>query len=324
MTKLLLDRGAAIEGVNSGDSALQWALVYYQPDFALVRLLISRGADVNRKSADGTTVLDRAIDNNNPDLVGLLLACGADPAMRQKRDYSSGLRFEVKPPDFEPKFAALRQRPVRLIKQTNVACNRAVFALDPTQGDLRNWTSRTLGRLPGPLQCSRTPSGRAYLGPFGQQAVTLKLTGLPKHGNVHVEVELFVIGSWDGNGGAGPGPDLIDIQIANVGTLLHSTFLNDIEDETAGLPMQSFPDPYPFGYHKAYTGAWEVHTLGFTGVLDGRQYRRDAAYKLRYTFAHSESDLEVVITGDTVIRDAVHNLTDGANWGIGSFVVNTD
>ena len=116
----------------------------------------------------------------------------------------------------------------------------------------------------------------------------------------------------------------MDIQVPGVGTLLHSTFFNNTEGDYAGLPAQSFPDPYPFGFHKGYTGAAEAHSLGFAEAWDNRIYKRDAVYRLQYTFAHVWSDLRLVLTGQTAPEGTVQKLQDDEQWGIGAVVVKTD
>ena len=78
MTKLLLDRGAAVDGLDSeGNSPLTRAAIYYRPNLEVIGLLLARGADVNRVNKSGTSALDLAVDNQNPGLIRLLLACGA-------------------------------------------------------------------------------------------------------------------------------------------------------------------------------------------------------------------------------------------------------
>jgi len=42
-----------------------------------VRLLISRGADVNRKSVSGATAVSLATNKNHPDVVEILRRAGA-------------------------------------------------------------------------------------------------------------------------------------------------------------------------------------------------------------------------------------------------------
>ncbi len=179
-------------------------------------------------------------------------------------------------------------RHVTLLAQTDANCTRVVYQLGRGGGKLPNWSSRKTGRLTGNLEWSKSPSGRDYIGPFGQQAITLRLSGLPVHKNVQVEIELWVIGSWDGDGRFGAGPDIIDISVPNIGTAdALDVFFNNNEGNAANAEAQSFPDPYPSRNHKAYTGASEVRSLGFTEPWDGVVYRRDAVYKLQYTFTHS-------------------------------------
>ncbi len=207
--------------------------------------------------------------------------------------------------------------PPHFIEQTKAACSRTVYSLDPSDTQLLKWGSHPTGRLNGPMVWSKTPSGRSYLGPFGQQAVDLRLTGLTKHKNVQVEIELFTIGSWDGDGDRGPGPDIIDIEIPGVGTAMHSTFFGNGQGADENSPFQSFPDPYKMGRHKGFTGAAEVSSLGFPDP-------RNAVYKLRYTFAHRGENLTLVITGDNVVDAGARVLSDDERWGIGNIVVKTD
>lgn len=205
---------------------------------------------------------------------------------------------------------------------TKANCTHTVYVLKRPAYD--DWSGLTVGRLVGPIGWSKSPSGRDYFGPFGQQAMTLHLANLPKHRNVHIEIELWIIGSWDGDGSLGAGPDVMDIRIPGVGVALHSTFFNNDDDAGGDRPIQSFPDPYPGPGHKAYTGAAEVRTLGFTEPWSGHLYHRDAVYKLEYTFADSDSDLEIVLTGENVVQAGIDRLEDDEHWGIGGLTVKTD
>jgi cytohesin len=69
IVQLLVSKGADI-------SPLQFAL--YMKDEAKARSLIEGGADVNRRTPDGTTPLDRAVGAGFKDIVELLIAKGAD------------------------------------------------------------------------------------------------------------------------------------------------------------------------------------------------------------------------------------------------------
>ena len=56
-------------------------------DLALVERLISEGADVNQRRADGVTVLMRAVRyNRNPDIVKILIDSGATIDARDESD----------------------------------------------------------------------------------------------------------------------------------------------------------------------------------------------------------------------------------------------
>ncbi|RYG48749.1 hypothetical protein EON79_03525 [bacterium] len=322
MVKLLLARGASPEATDEeGFSALHSAMRYFEPDLRIVELLIAHGANVNRPTPDGISPLLRAFQNSNPGLMRLFLSAGADPFSAQwERLGLARPRQDVA--DLMDGFTALRVHPVPIIPRADVRCDRVAYALSADK-PLTDWTTTTHGPLNGPLTWSRAPSGRAMVGPMGQQSATFKVAGLPSHRHVRVEIELFLMGSWDGNGGLVSAPDVFDIRVPGVGTLLHSTFSNNDEDDAAGLPMQSFPDPYPLGFHKAYAGALEVRNLGHTQIWQGREYRRDAVYKLVFTFAHTLPDLDLLLDSLSV-AEGEGTLADSESWGIGGVVVKTD
>ena len=133
-----------------------------------------------------------------------------------------------------------------------------------------------------------TPSGRGFLGEFGNGTVSLTLSGLPPHTEVRVSFDLFIIRSWDGNSqvvnpstSEAIGPDVWDLNAGGGPTLLHTTFSN------WGHHSQAYPDPYPGGDHPARTGVAENNTLGYTFIDDPL----DAVYQLSFTFPHSAGSL---------------------------------
>ncbi|MBI5883624.1 MAG: ankyrin repeat domain-containing protein [Elusimicrobia bacterium] len=75
VVKLLLERGAEIEGADSyGNTALQYA----SGNIELTRLLIDRGANVNNQGRLGDTPLSMAAWGRKSDIVKLLIEKGAD------------------------------------------------------------------------------------------------------------------------------------------------------------------------------------------------------------------------------------------------------
>jgi hypothetical protein len=320
ITRLLLDRGAKVDATTTyGYTPLQSAAGAYWPNHRVIRLLLARGANVNHADHEGNTILHYAARAGTGQLMPFLLAVGANPFTKNlqgKLPIEMGSTLDDKIRNHLLRFMALTKDPVPMAKLTSASCDRLAYTLQ--EGQASGWTSHKSGAFHGPLQWSRAPSGKAFFGPFSQQMLTLGLNDLPKHNNVTIELELVILGSWDGNGD-GAGPDIIDISVPGVGTLLHSTFFNNNEGDRANLPLQSFPDPYPSGFHKAYTGAAEVRTLGYV-----QNYPRDAVYKLTFTFAHDGSALDLRLSGLTVPQPQATQMLQDETWGIRSLAVRTD
>jgi len=79
----LLAHGARIDS-----DAMQWSALHYAVfagHGAVVRLLLDRGADINARSTNGSSVLMMAVYEGHEDLVRQLLARGADNSVRNDR-----------------------------------------------------------------------------------------------------------------------------------------------------------------------------------------------------------------------------------------------
>ncbi len=121
---------------------------------------------------------------------------------------------------------------------------------------------------------------RGFLGQFGNGTVSLPIAGIPSHTEVTISFDLYLLNSWDGNGGAGP--DLISVS-ADGASLLLATFSNVTNGSDNGF--QSFPGTYPGPSYVARTGATEAGTLGGT-------FYGGSAYEFTYTFPHTASTLQ--------------------------------
>ena len=141
-----------------------------------------------------------------------------------------------------------------------------------------------------------TPSGAIFLGPFGNELVTLSLGGLEPHTVLEVRFKLFIIHRWQGND-AGSGPDAFRVLVQGGPGLLDETFSN-----VAGL-SQSHPGG---GSHPHRSGSSKVNRLGFDPSRGG-----DSVYDLRFLFAHSDAGvaLEFAAIG---LEPPIAN----ASWGI--------
>jgi len=143
--------------------------------------------------------------------------------------------------------------------------------------------------------------GEWFLGSFGNDSVSLSLTGLPTHTQATITADLYVFGPWDGNSTTA-GPDRVNVFVD--GQILSDvTFSND-----PGV-SQSFPDDYP-GSHPGQTGAIDIDTLDAVS----------AVYRLSYTVDHWGEDL--------VLDVAATNLTDFGEqpelWGLDNVSVDVD
>ena len=82
--KEMLDVGVPVDSVDVvGRTALQWAVVYHKTD--VTQLLLSRGADVNKRSGlHRQTALHKAASNNSTDVIEVLLKHGASTNIKDR------------------------------------------------------------------------------------------------------------------------------------------------------------------------------------------------------------------------------------------------
>jgi hypothetical protein len=153
---------------------------------------------------------------------------------------------------------------------------------------------------------SKTPRGnRRILGELGAGAVTLKLTGLPRHKLLRVSCDLIAIRSWDGNSIAN-GPDVFAITSGDGRVLTYTSI--------GLMSPQAFPGLLGVHQTPAATGASERDTLGF--AFKGST--RDAVIPIDGVLPHTGDTLELhfVAGTDSTIADEA--------WGLDSVRVTLD
>jgi RHS repeat-associated protein len=196
---------------------------------------------------------------------------------------------------------------------------------DPNRS-LNEWSSQRIDTSP--------IGGQHFLGQFGgyyygytpntSNSAQLALSNLPEHDSITIDLDLYIINSWDGSGWdsfRNPGvwnPDWLDVSVVNGPKLLHATFGG------GSYPIartQSYPDPYlgndyylspnPGNLNYAGTGATSRNTLGYN-------YGGDSTYHLSFTFDHSNSDVIFSWFGGT------NEGLDNESWGIDNVKITAD
>lgn len=182
-----------------------------------------------------------------------------------------------------------------------------LYVNDFESGDVAGWTTTVLDpsyqRVVG-IAIAPNASTR-FLGDFGNQSVTYTTTGLPLHDSVIIELDLYVIRTWDGNAIDENGPDVFSISDGNRGTITRTTFAGDVER------AQAFPGAYPGASYAGLTGAFSVGSLGYDNG-------GDAVYRLRIAYPHTQSIL--VLTFAAQLRDRFPTL-ENESWGIDNIAI---
>lgn len=145
-----------------------------------------------------------------------------------------------------------------------------------------------------------------FLGEFSNDVESLNLLGIGAHTFVTVDLDLYVMHSWDGNDGSF-GPDTLRFS-ADATPFLNATFSN-------WSPMQSYSDATPLGggSFAAKTDADAIGTLGYSDF-----FGTDTTYHLSFNIAHSANDLNLTFEGL-----GLQGVGD-ESWGIDNVVVSAD
>lgn len=173
-------------------------------------------------------------------------------------------------------------------------------ASDPQKNFASSWT--------GTGRTTITKDKRDYLGPFGNHSISAHISELPTHDSIVVELEVYILGSWDGVVDG----DQLTIILDTKDTLLSSTFSNTYS-------AQNYPDSRGGKRYPRRTGATEVDCTGWVftepRVFDGPL---DAAYKFSFKAAHSLRTCSITLIGS--LKD-VRPIPENEAWGVSSLSV---
>lgn len=280
----------------------------------VARFLVERGAKLEAERDNGRRPLHTAAENGQHEAVLYLLALGADPTRRDR---------EGKTPAGVAANDPVRQALLRVMEaRAEAEAHQTARALaTPKEAPIKKveivyesrfasgvlgpeWTTSALGAQWAELQIGASKQGdRQFLGPLGSQEVRLALGKLPAHQVLRIAFDLWIRGTWDGNGTPGDGPDLFELAVLGGPTLLRTTFFNPSAAMT-GAALQAFPDDYPLGNHLGGTGAVEKNAEG-------------TLYRLAYNLTHTSDGV--------VLRFAARGLEglDNESWALSGVRVAT-
>jgi hypothetical protein len=162
---------------------------------------------------------------------------------------------------------------------------------------------------------------RRFLGGFTTDKLTLKLAKLPRHKYIRISLELYIMGTWDGNGadsapGARVGPDVWRMGVEGRPVpLVDATFSNmDFQSPwvTDAAMTQSYPSVLPGEIFPAKTGAAERNTLGFEWATNEQTVRQvDSVYKLTFVIPHDAAEIQFNFQGAQGTQPAADE-----SWGL--------
>jgi|GEM_PF-6922688 len=142
-----------------------------------------------------------------------------------------------------------------------------------------------------------SPNGsRKFLGTIRDEAATsLTLKNLPEHDVLTVEVELFLVGTWDGSQKPW-GDDKMHISLEDQCVLLNTTFSNCMSNNWTG--SQHYPkDLDGAGNYNCFTGASHIGELGYEQTWARYEpqitVKIDSTYKLKFSVPHTEQSLKL-------------------------------
>lgn len=171
------------------------------------------------------------------------------------------------------------------------------------------------------------PSGEKFLGRFhgddsstaSAARVRLSLAALPAHTTIHVELDLYLVGTWNGNAQDWSGDHFFGLRAyapkaTSATQLLRASFSNN-DDKNMKRNLQSFPDSYLVGEHPARTGSLAKNALEYPNG-------GDVSYHLVYDFNHAADALSLEFFGQNLGNDQTWGLDNVHVTALGGALVN--
>lgn len=190
-----------------------------------------------------------------------------------------------------------------------------------------NWE---MGKAPGAEwkttgEVMESPNdARTFLGKITDEAATsLSLENLPEHKVLTVEVELFLVGSWDGSNSTW-GPDKMHISMDDGTVLMDTTFSNCMSNNWSG--SQHYPEDLTgAGKYNCFTGISYIGELGYR--QEWKRYEPiqnvpiDSTYKLKFSVPHTADSFTLSFKSEANEQDGDPDDQEHQWYGIGKVSV---
>jgi hypothetical protein len=161
-----------------------------------------------------------------------------------------------------------------------------------------------------PASFVTAPSGERFLGQFGNNAAKLTVVPAGLHSQLTLSFDLYIIETWDGNGGTYQSNADEWRLTGPSGQVLIDTSFSNCDRES-----QAYPWPLGVGSSYAYSGAQATGSLGYGLICYYTEGVGDSTYHFQVTVNHA-------LPAATFTFEAVGLQTlDDESWGLDNVVV---
>jgi hypothetical protein len=193
--------------------------------------------------------------------------------------------------------------------------------------DLSAWTSSGIEKI----HTEKVPNTElkdwgTFLGQFGNDTVTLSLTGI-SDGWVTVSFDTYFIRSWDGSADATDnGSDYFSVSVSN-SSLLHETFSNGNAAGQSYIGNGIRAEAYSTGSNNSMEGSTLQYALGYTfyNGNTGKTEAMDSVYNFTFSFYNTSDYLNFIFAGSG-LQSSLVTLETGdtyhdESWGLDNIKV---
>lgn len=165
---------------------------------------------------------------------------------------------------------------------------------------------------------------RRFLGAITDKSATsLKLDNLPEHEVLTIEVELFLVGTWDGSNQRW-GNDTMTVTLDDKRVLMNTTFSNCMSNNWSG--SQHYPkDMIGSGNYNCFTGISQIGELGYRQSWARYEPVQtvpiDSTYKLKFSVPHTAEAFAINFQSKLNEQDGGADDQEKQWYGIGNVAV---